>query len=345
MFSKLIALELAKWNSLAETYNLNIGYTFDLRRHKYLPEIARIFQDYIRPQNRNFELCNYLEYMDLPELHKENITLHLTGYKEPLTGTFYGLLPGLPKTANIFTKANNDFYKFINRFQNNLRYISLHLGGCVEDYEFDDYVSGAMKPKPKAVFIDREQALTNCRQSIQTLRQNLPDNLQNKILLETLDYEYFGEKASSAYRYFCEPEVIADIVQSTGSGLLIDISHVLITVRNLLGAKVDDVYAQTINYLDTICAKHYELIKEVHIFPAGYDVENGLMHHYDAPLFKERAMASFQWEYRLLINVLRHIICEHNLQTAQKLIVNFETAVGWEMWQDIQLFNSAIQEP
>jgi uncharacterized protein (UPF0276 family) len=344
MFGKLIAAEFAKWNSWAEKHNLNMGYTFDLRPIHYLPDIVRIFQNSLKLQNRNLELCNYLEYQDLPELHAENITLHLTGYKETLTGAFYGLLPGLPKTADIFAVENNSFYKFIRRFQNNLRYISLHLGGCVEDYEFADDVNGAMKPKSNAVFIDKKQALVNCFKSIQLLRQNLPDSLQDKILLETLDYEYFGEKTNSAYRYFCESEIVARIARDSGSGLLIDVSHVLITVRNLLGAEIGDLYAQTINYLDTVCAGHYELIKEVHIFPAGYDAENGLMHHYDARLFNDREMASFDWEYRLLMRVLQHIIERHNLSTDEKLIVNFETPVNWDMWTDIRLFNGVFGE-
>ncbi|GBR74203.1 hypothetical protein NO1_1423 [Candidatus Termititenax aidoneus] len=338
MFCKVLALS----DRYAAENNLRFSYTFDLRPGHYHAVNFEKFVGLLK--NRSIELCNYLQQPYLPLVRAQNFTFHLTRYQKNLEGSQLDLLPGLLSQSEIFADSSSNFYDFIRRNARQIYYISLHLGGVTEDYFFDAELTGAMRPKPEALFVAKNEAVDICLRNLARLRQNLPSGLQDKILLETLDYEFFGGKDNSAYRYLCEPETINFIREHAQTGLLIDIGHVLITVCNLLGARLEaDIYAQAINYLDTVSANNYGLIKEVHFFPTGFDAGAGLMHHYDAPLFKGLSPEYFSWEYKLALRVLRHIIAEHNRVSAEKLILNFETPVE-NMWQDIFLFHNTLRE-
>ncbi len=191
--------------------------------------------------------------------------------------------------------------------------------------------------------------MNNFLKCLQIFQEKTSD-YQGNILIETLDYDFYdwSQKGRTAYEYFCEAENIAAIIEKTGSGLVIDLCHVLVTVGNLLGNNNFsslDIVQEAKKYIATCCQGNYGLIKEIHFFPPRYDQVRGIMHHYDAPIFGTNLIAadlSGTPEYRWSIELLKHIISEHNKVSREKLIINFETAIK-NMAKDIAAFNREYQ--
>ena len=116
----------------------------------------------------------------------------------------------------------------------------------------------------------------------ETVRQRIIENVdwvrstflkRGEIILENLDYN--PKELSGTYEHVCEPAFIADCLEQTGCGMLMDIGHAVVSSRNM---GYDDVNA----YLDKL---PLEKVVEIHMSGAG--TKDGLAHDSHHPITAE----------------------------------------------------------
>jgi uncharacterized protein (UPF0276 family) len=93
-------------------------------------------------------------------------------------------------------------------------WFSLHLGFSSERVRFDDHML------PESALLPRDALLERTIASVRRARAAL----DLPLLLENLDYCPEG-----AYEHVCEPAFIAEVLDATDAGLLLDLGHLLVT--------------------------------------------------------------------------------------------------------------------
>lgn len=94
---------------------------------------------------------------------------------------------------------------------------SLHLGFSTEEVDFYDEAMQAVSAlQPRGLVLQR------CISRLKELKELLPV----PILVENLDYN-----PTQAYEYVCEPDFIQDVIQDTGTWLLLDLAHARVTAH------------------------------------------------------------------------------------------------------------------
>ncbi len=107
-------------------------------------------------------------------------------------------------------------------------WFSLHLGFSAEEVRFRDHML------PVSEILDRDA----CRERMIEAVDFACRHLAVPVLVENLDYCPEG-----AYEHICEPSFIAEVVEATGCGLLLDLAHMQVSA-DWLGYEFEDYAAQ-----------------------------------------------------------------------------------------------------
>jgi uncharacterized protein (UPF0276 family) len=107
-------------------------------------------------------------------------------------------------------------------------WLSAHLGFSAAEVQFDVWMRAKSPPLP------REELLANITTNVRGLAAAIPVPL----ILENLDYCSGG-----AYEQICEPEFIAEVLEQTGAGLLLDLAHAQVSAARL-GQPIADYLAR-----------------------------------------------------------------------------------------------------
>lgn len=103
---------------------------------------------------------------------------------------------------------------------------SEHIGFSVANVDLD----GALITQAASDLLPREQALANIVRNARHLAAHLPVPL----LLENLPLF-----PNLAHMFICEPDFVAEVIEETGCGLLLDLAHARVTA-DILGYAVED---------------------------------------------------------------------------------------------------------
>jgi len=103
---------------------------------------------------------------------------------------------------------------------------SEHIGFSVPDTTLD----GALVTQPAGALLTREEAQANIIRNARALAERLPVPL----LLENLPLF-----PNLAHLHICEPDFVAQVIEETGCGLLLDLAHAQVSA-NVLGYEIHD---------------------------------------------------------------------------------------------------------
>jgi hypothetical protein len=107
-------------------------------------------------------------------------------------------------------------------------WLSVHLGFSTATVGFDQTM------QPRSAWLSRNEVMeTICRNVVQ-----LAQSISVPLILENLDYN-----PSGAYEYICEPTFIAEVLNKTDVGLLLDLAHARVSAARL-GLTIADYLAQ-----------------------------------------------------------------------------------------------------
>lgn len=106
-------------------------------------------------------------------------------------------------------------------------WLSVHLGFSAAEIQFDKTMQ-ALSPA-----LDRKTLL----ETIITNTWGLAETIDVPLLLENLDYNPGG-----AYEYICEPTFIAEVLERTNTGMLLDIAHARVSASRF-GTNIKDYLA------------------------------------------------------------------------------------------------------
>jgi uncharacterized protein (UPF0276 family) len=115
--------------------------------------------------------------------------------------------------------------------------VSHYIGYSCEHVEVEVYAVARSETLP------RRQVLDNICQNAAALEVKL----EAPLLLENLAYQEGG-----AHEYICEPEFISEVIERTGCGFVFDISHAIISAKNLNIPLPDYLSALPINHVEEI---------------------------------------------------------------------------------------------
>jgi uncharacterized protein len=97
-------------------------------------------------------------------------------------------------------------------------WLSIHLGFSAAEVVFEVHMNALSPALPRA------ELLANICRNVRALADAIPVPL----ILENLDYCSGG-----AYEHVCEPEFIADVLELTGTGLLLDLAHAQVSASRM----------------------------------------------------------------------------------------------------------------
>ena len=182
-------------------------------------------------------------------------------------------------------------------------WFSLHLGFSSELVRFDEHML------PESAVLDRATCLERLIDAIRFAKQNL----DVPILVENLDYCPEG-----AYEHVCEPRFIAEVVESTGCALLLDLAHLQVSAAwlgleprayasRLPLDRVIEVHLSSPRQLDMrLDDGHYELIERDFL----------LLEWVLQRTNPEAIVLEYRRDERLLLKQLRRLLPLRDRQTA-----------------------------
>jgi uncharacterized protein (UPF0276 family) len=142
-------------------------------------------------------------------------------------------------------------------------WLSVHLGFSTALVEFDKVM------QPRSRLLTRKEAMaTICQNLLQLAR-----SISVPLIIENLDYNPGG-----AYEYVCEPAFIAEVLNETKVGLLLDLAHSRVSAARL--------GLSSIEYLAPLPFEH---VKEIHVSGPRWQ-ENTLNDAHDTLLDEDYAL-------------------------------------------------------
>lgn len=336
---------LERLANISSKNNLTFSYTFDLRNNKLNKKAIDFF---LQKNSFQSEICNYHEYYDLAKLFpKKTISLHLTRFRDD-SGNYKGFALTDLDTYKRLSDKKDEIYTFIKQHKNHLPNISFHLGlACPLNKTRWHHLDGHIVPNEETQVYPQTLAINNFIRSLNKFTtQTKKIGFKGDLLVEVLDYRKREEgNKFSAYDYFCEPKVVNEILDKTNTKLLIDISHIIITVQNLYNKKD---FHSICNYINSLCNNDYSKIKEIHFLVPQrkngniYDCGDVTYKGTEYPnLYGQKISGALftlynSYEFKTSVKVLKYIIKKRK-KYKDSLIVNFESTTDF-MKKDIKSF-------
>jgi len=308
---KMLRVDREYMDPIFGKLNLIPSFTIDTR------EARRIRRNGPVPRPLNLEvphiypgIIDELKRNDLLEL---STTLHLMYVRPENDSPRFLLNLCDPRTEEILN--HSIIFNTLKKLDNK-NPVSLHLGFAMEEYEEE---GGSIAIRP---IEDREEVKKRIIDNVDLLKRRMKEEgLRNEILLENCDY-FPGNN------FIWQPDFIKEVIEATGSGLLIDLAHIAAT------AVVPKKYSQDgkgdrmlpLEYLKKIVNEdNIHLLGEIHVTSVVYHEEKELVHANDHGAQEVHLFEKNKPELRITKELLFYLLdLRKKMRIKSELIINIE---------------------